>query len=685
MKIGIDVLRRFTDLPDDLSEVRSLLDDIGVEVKRMDGDQFTLELLANRGDHHGYWGLATEVSGRTGKAVRWPTYAELDVGQSAFPIRLETPLCLQYSGTVLVREGAGELGPDELRTLEAGASQSIGPVIDATNLSSLELGQPTHAFDADKIVGSVVIRTSLEGEQAWPLFQEEKVVLPVGTLVIADEVKVLAIAGVIGCQESRTTDETRRVLLESATFEPVTVRKASRALGIQTTSSARFERGADPSMVVVGAGRVVSLLEGAGWRREGATTLLGDWTDPERDVRLDPDHAREFLGVDTSDDEMLQRLGRYGFTARRDGEVYQVRVPPHRLWDVESAQDLYEEVVKSIGYNDTPIGLPMVQMGALQSPEEIARETIDGVLIGQGFYEVVTDGFYGRGMREKLGVEEGHPLWRHVETSNALDRAYSLLKNNTLGQAVETISTNLRMANHDVKAFEWTRTFHAEAGRFHESVREQRVLWAVVNGAARPGTWAGAERPADPLFLKGVLAELALTLGLPLEIRGRGEHPVSTLLHPNRQADVWLGDERIGVLGEVHPEVLRGFRIKRARPCFLELRAEPLLRTGTRPAYSPPRGYHLVERNLAFTLPHRVEAGEVQAHLIENGPEWLERVDIVDQYDHEHEGQPVRTITFALAYANEEAQRTAEEANAASEGLIASVQTAFGERGVVLR
>jgi phenylalanyl-tRNA synthetase beta chain len=702
MHITLDVLRRFTELPDDTHAARELLDDVGLEVKRIDpaaaGVPITLELLANRGDHHCYVGLARELRGRTGAALEVPGHTLLEVGDSPYPLRLESDLCPVYTLTKLVRTGDGQIDAAAAALLDSCGLKSVGAVVDATNVANLELGQPTHAFDADTLEGPITIRRSREGEQAWPLFTEEKVTLPEGTLVIADDAKILAIAGVIGCEESKTTESTTTVLLESAAFDPVAVRKASRSLGIFTDSSARFERGSDFSMPLVGAGRVATLLAEAGWQVEGASGQVGSWSDPGRAIRLDPAKARSFLGVDTSDAEIAQRLERYGFRvgpvlasdpvtgAPSDPDAFQVMVPPHRLWDVEFAQDLYEEVVKSIGYNDTPIGLPAVDMGALPTRDEDVRRIVGDVLVGQGFYEVITDGFHGKALRDKLGITEEHPLFAHVETANALDRAYSLLKNNALGQAMDGLALNARQLLTDVKAFEFTRTFHPDATADNGICTERRIVWALANGTVTPRTWAGAGRPADAVFLKAGVAEIGTALAADLGFApADGSYPLCSALHPNRQLHVTRDGEVIGIVGEVHPEVVKRFRIKKARPVYLELSFDALLPEGTRPAFEEPSLRHPAVRSLAFTLPHRVEAGALANHMRTSGPDWLERVAIVDRYDHEQDGAPVRTYTYELTYSHAEADRSVEELNAASEALIAAVDAAFGSAGVRLR
>lgn len=724
MNINTRVLRRFIGgLPADARAVRVLLDEVGVEVKRFellpDGEAaLGLELLANRGDHYCYAGIARELSGRTGGALCHPVHATLEVGESPWPLRLETDLCQVYTATLLERVGDGALGAADLEALESCGIHSLGAVIDATNLANLEIGQPTHAFDADRIEGAITLRTSRAGEKAWPLFQPEPVALPEGTLVVADDAKILAIAGVIGCEESKTTPETRRVLLESAAFDPVAVRKASRALQIHTDSSARFERGSDFALPLVGAGRVVQLLEGAGWRRVGTTGVAGGFQDPKRTITLSCDRARAFLATpELGDEDLRSRLLRYGFQVedalsaplhavadlasrlssglgqivsevgrRATSDSFVVTVPTWRLWDVEFEADLFEELAKSHGYDNTPIGLPPIDRGALPSAAEVVRDAAFELLISHGFHQVITDGFYGRPMRDKLGLTESHPLWAHVETTNALDRAYSLLKNNTFAQAVDAVATNLRVQNAQVRAFEWTRTFHPDPGAENGVCVEVERLWLVANGVERPGAWAGKGRAIDAHFLVGLVEELAARLGLPLVVGAAADrHPLASLLHPGRQASIRLGDRVVGVLGEVHPTVLDGFKIKRERPVYLEIEATALLGSPGRVRYVEPPEMPPVERNLAFSLPHGVTSAAVEAALRGAGVEALSSVSAVDRYDHELDGRPVRTVTYALSFAQSGASFTTEQLNAALERLVAAVHAGLGASGVRLR
>ncbi|MCB9668350.1 MAG: phenylalanine--tRNA ligase subunit beta [Alphaproteobacteria bacterium] len=694
MKIARDVLERFTDLPSDNRELRLLLDDVGIEVKRVDDTSgpltFTVELLANRGDHHSYRGVAREITGRTGLPLRDVPVAHLDTTHGAWPVSCHSDKVLGYSATLLVREGEGSFDAETLRPLEAAGIHSISAPVDATNLVNHEIGQPTHVFDADRVDGAIVLRESRPGETAWPLFTEGPLEIPSGTLVVADSSKILAIAGVIGCEDSKATEASTRIVLESATFDPVAVRKASRALDIATDSSARFERGADPELALVGAGRVVHLLETVGWRREGGTSMVGTWRDPRREITITTEATAAFLELPLGTIEIADRLDRYGFTSRLDGSTLHVTVPSWRLWDVEDPADLYEELAKSVGYERIPVSLPPVDMGALPSPAQVARRTVDDVLAGAGFYEVITDGFYGRQVLEALGVDEAHPLFPHVQTLNAVDRAYSYLKNNGLGQAVMAVAANASMRVSDVKIYEWTRTFHplpGEASRTRAPCTERSLLWGICCGKAHPGSWSDRGGDADGMFLKGLIEELAAELSLDLITAPASDaDPVTPLLHPGRRVSLEVDGQRVGLMGEVHPAICKRLKLKKARPWYFEITAEALFEQGPRPPFVDPPGTHPIERTLAFGLPQGVEADSIRAFLHACGPTWLERVSIVDRFDTtDAQGAPLRSITYALRFDNTTQDRSATDVNETVDRLVAAVHDQFGSAGVAQR
>ena len=678
-------------LPDSDSELRELLDDVGVEVKRIeeDGAAFSVELLANRGDHRCYAGIARELVGRVGGDISLPECATLKAGSAPIELRLETDRCLVYTATLIEIDEVEQDFPASIMVpLLAAGLQPVNAAVDATNLVNLEIGQPTHLFDADTIEGAITIREARAGEMAWPLFHEDKIEVPEGAVVIADDAKILAIAGVIGCEESKVTSETKRMLLESACFDPVSVRKAGRALGIHTDSSARFERGSDPSLPLIGAGRVTHLLERhAGARRIGDSGQVGAWTDPQRQVQIRAERVSAYFHHPMQSAEIVERLSRYGFQVDQDGETLLVTVPAGRLWDVESPEDLYEELAKSIGYNALPEAMPAHTIGVRPNEAQQLRARIEEVLLGAGFYETITDGFYGRGLPERLLPDEDHPLWHHVETVNSLDKGYSLLKNCCLGQALLGLNSNIRMGLKQVRFYEFTRTFHPDSTAENGLCSERHILWLLAHGDRRDPSWADQSPSADAWLLTGLVEELAVELGCPLELTSEdtGEDPTGSLLHPHRRASIVHHGQRIGVLGEVDPVRVSAMGIKKARPVYLELDLGPLDLNADIGRFRLPSARPLSSRSLAFSLPPRVQASEVSDLLKRTGEEWLDAVDITDLFEHESEGQTFRAVTFILRYRNDESERSTDQLNAETERLARAVVDTLGSRGVSQR
>ena len=608
MKISARILERFcAGTPSEPKALRRLLDDVGVEVKRleMQGSDavLTLELLANRGDHHCYAGVAREIAARTKVALVLPVGRVLEQGKPPLPLRIESDKCLLYTATPLRVTGSlqSSLGEEASELLGAAGLLTGNAAIDVTNLVNLELGQPSHAFDRARIQGGITVRLSKPGEKAWLLFTAEPRELPAGTLVIADDVKVLAVAGVIGCEDSKIHDQTREIILESAAFDPVAVRIAGRALATHTDASARFERGSDPSLAAVAAGRIAHLLEQAKLAEvTGPLGVVGAWQDPKRTIQLRQAELERFLARPFDMAEIVDRLGAYGFA--HQGDLHFL-VPPARLWDVEFEEDLFEEVARSVGFNELPEGLPPVGLGALLSPREVALRAAEEVLVGAGFYEVYTDGFYSRQITEKLNLSEGSPLFAHVETVNSLDNSFSLLKNNCLAQAMQAVADNLNVKSQDVRLYEWTRTFHPDKSATNAVCTERDVLWGACSGRERPGAWDGASRSADVLFLKGVFEQLRNLLDLPLQWGDPDpSYPLTALLHPHRSLSVRLGGASVGVMGELLPQVLQNFGIKFAKACYFEIACDALL--------AAPRG------SAAFLMPPST-VGYSDVHLDE--------------------------------------------------------------------
>lgn len=690
MKISINQLKGYIDIPVDTSELLHLMEDVGLEVKKAERvneeDIFTLELLANRGDHHSYVGIAQEIHGRTGWVKKSVDIPSISPANDTSLVSVKTDNCLNYVLAEFVKTNADnvELTPAQKRMIELSGNNTVLPVVDVTNFVGIELGQPLHVFDADKIDGKIAVRETVQGEKAKLLFSENYTDLPEGTMVIADDTKILAIAGVMGCEDSKPTEETKRIYLESATFDPVKVRKTAKYLGIQSTSSMRFERGADPALAVVGAQRACAILQQLGWTNNGGIKNSKQWDYEVPSVSIGLDGLNSYYATDYKKDLVIDLLGRYGFTshAANDQEI-KIIVPSHRIWDVKNAKDIYEEVARGFGYNSLPSILPSAS-GVLPAPSVLRKRNVEDLLVGQGFYEVFTDGFYGDKHRTRLGISEGHPLWDHVRTVNAEDRAFSLLKNNTLTQAVELVQTNLNAKNPNIKAFEWTRTFHPNEKAENGLCEERLVLWAIASGSSRTQSWNEADKKVDVYYMKGLVEELSNMLGIPLEIKqavdDKDISPIGTCLHPTRRAAIYWNEKMVGVLGEVHPNVLSGWGVKNARPCFIELSQDILEAVPSERRYVPPTSLHPVIRDVCLVLPNGLAAAEV-ADYMKQQSDWLNDVRITDVFNSESTNFK-NAVTFSLEYSLSKAKKekfTGEEINESTEHIISQTIKKYNE------
>ncbi|MEU2184539.1 phenylalanine--tRNA ligase beta subunit-related protein [Streptomyces thermolilacinus] len=701
--MSLSLLRGYRpELPAASRAACEVLEDVGIEVKRLQdtprGEVLTVELLANRGDHHCYLGLARELGGRFEAPTVLPPLAPLATSDAPAPL-VTTDTCLAFG---VARVDLADADPARLPEEWAEALALNGEhtgllAVDAGNVTGREIGQPVHVYDADLLSGPLRVRLSEEGETAVLLDADEPVVLPAGLTVVADDEGVVAVAGVIGARRAAVTDSTRALLVESALFDPAAVRRAARALARQTAAATRFERGADPALSAAGAARTVALLDAWGALADGPRTWSEAVCPPDarlapREILLDIDALDTYYAVDFDPAVVERRLTCLGFTVRKadeadeagsaGGRALRVGVPGHRLWDVFNPECLYEEIGRMWSFDSFPAILPEAGGGAAPTPRQRARTALEQVLVGYGFFEVVTDGFYSRTAHERLGVSADSPLTRHVELRNAIDRNFSLLKNNALLQALDIADYNQRRSLTLGKYFEFTHLFEAVGAEDH---LELPVLWGMVWGEETYGAWQRGGQGFDFWYVKGVLEELAHACGTRFEFRRTADDPspLTELMHPTRSVHVYADGRRVGLCGEVHPSVTANWKLRTDRVLYFELDWTALL------AERAPEGaeqvdelpeHPLLRRDVAFHLPAGLTAGEVRTAMEAVSPLELAWIRVTDLYERDE----VRAHTFELAFQNDNTV-TADQVNHAMSTLTSHVLATFGERGVYQR
>ncbi len=651
---------------------------LGVEAVERVGDDwvFDLETTTNRPDWLGMVGIAREVAAACGGRVRPPVVdlEETDplASQVAWVEVAQPGLCHRYVGRVVVDVRVGPSPAWMVERLEKCGIRSINNVVDVTNYVMLETGQPLHAFDLDRLVGGgVVVRAARAGEVVVTLDGQERV-LPEGALVIADRERVVALGGIMGGLDTEIRPDTRRVLLESAWFHPVAVRRTARALGMRTEGSTRHERGGDPERARAAAARAAQLIH----HLAGGRVLRGEldvYPDPQpaRQVALRPSRMRRVLGIDVPDQEAADILRRLEFQVEPGPERWTVTVPSHRR-DVEREEDLIEEVARVFGYDRIPETLPAEQLAVgVVDPDLEAERRVRQALLRAGLTEVLTLSLLHPDDLERVGIPAGHPLRRAIALRNPLTRAHTHLRTTLLPSLVEVLRTNRVRGNADVHVFEVGRVFRVtELGR-----EERKVVGVAQVGRSLVGGWNLPQEAVQTSFhhLKGVVESVLEGL----HVEGWELRPDSVpWLHPYRAASVWVEGQPVGWLGELHPEVCDRYDL-RGRAYVAELELAFLLRAARSvPQYRPLAHTPPVDRDLAVVVGAEVPAAHVVAVVREVAGGLVEACEPFDVYT----GPPVpaghKSLAVRLRFRDPARTLQSEEV----EGLLRQVRQALQDR-----
>ncbi len=643
---------------------------------------FLMAITPNRGDCLSHWGIAREVAAVSGgdlylKVAR-PREGGLPIRDLTSVTVDATDLCPRYAARVV--QGVS-IGPSPFwlrRRLTLSGLRPINNVVDATNYVLLEMGQPLHAFDHGKLEeGRIVVRRAATGEYMVTLDSLERPLDP-GMLVIADAVRPVAIAGVMGGAATEVTHGTRNLLLESALFQPLSIRRTARALGLSTESSYRFERGVDPEGIVRALDRVARLIvELAGGQVARGVIDLQVKRPRPAPLLVRVDRVRQILGTSVREAEISRLLKRVQCRVRRRGpKVLAVLAPTHRL-DLCREIDMIEEVARLKGIDQLPTTLPagQIQPGEVTPFSGIERQ-IRRLLSAWGFQETVNFGFTREEVFDKLCLPTGDFRRHLVRIRNPLG-GDAVLRSLILPSLVENLVLNESRGSRDVQIFEIARIFRSRPGTAGNV--EGRAVGILAGGDRFPAWWDAQGGGVDFYDLKGVLKALERLVGFSIALRAGTDIPY---LHPGRQAEIVLGDEVLGWIGELHPEVVRTFDLKTGGVA-MEIDLDLLDRHRRPPErYRPLPRYPAVFRDMAVVVSERTPAADVEAAIFRTGGALVEAVDIFDVY----RGKPVpegkKSLAFSIQYRSADRTLTDEEV-AAIHGRI--LETLERDLGGVLR
>ncbi|MFQ5912287.1 MAG: phenylalanine--tRNA ligase subunit beta [Nitrospinota bacterium] len=645
-----------------------------------------VEVTPNRGDCLSVLGIAREVAcyQRAPLHPSKPRVLEHGVpihGLAAVSVEC-ADLCPRYTARVV--EGV-RVGPSPVWVqwrLRAAGIRPINNVVDATNYIMLERGQPLHAFDLEKLGESrIVVRrwrpedgtfTTLDGLERTP---------PEGACMICDGQGPVAIGGVMGGLASEVKADTRAILLESAFFQPGGIRRTSRALGLSTEASYRFERGVDPAGAPTALDRAADLIR----RLVGgkvARGVIDVCPSPfERKlVFLRTPQIQRVLGMQLPIREVSDILLSLGMelTAAEGQETLSVRIPTHRM-DLSREMDLIEEVARIYGYDRFPVTLPAggeVPFGPPSEWEFLGR--VRATLAGAGLLEAVNLNFVSE--EESRGAGDSEDAAGALQLRNPLSREGEYLRTDLWPGLLRNAATNMNRGVPDVRLFEAGRVFRPPSTPEGLPAEELHVA-SVLSQVPGRGLWDEQKRMRDFYDIKGLLELLLSTFG----IDGLRYEPGCGLpFHPTRSASVWLRrgasevEERLGELGVVHPEVQRKLDMPQA-VVFFEVSAD-LLRSAApgAPVFRPLPRFPATSRDLAVVIPTEIGTDSIKCAILEAGAPWVREAALFDV----HSGDPVpegqKSVAFALLYRADDRTLTGEEVNGVHEQIVSRLCREFG-------
>ena len=685
MKVLVSWLREFVDVPGSPDDIARMMSVRGFAVEGIeplaDGDAvLDFEITANRPDCMSIAGMAREVatayglpiqdaarSGPAGGAtsLNAPGEPEGSATHAGIDIVIENPdLCPRYAGAV----ADVIVGPSPIwvqARLHAAGVRPISNIVDVTNYVLLELGQPMHAFDLARLAGAQIrVRAARPGETIRTLDGQARDLSP-DMLVIADAERPVAVAGVMGGAESEVARETRAIVLESAFFNPLSVRRTSKKLGLKTEASMRFERGADPGLPVTALARAAALLEaiGAGRARGTVVDRYPTRIDP-RLLRLRRSRIAGILGAAIPDTDVRRILEGLGFALRDAADGWEVQVPTRRV-DVAREVDLIEEVARHYGFDRLPVTFPPLTAAPRPMDPRIPRtRQLRASLTAAGFFEAVTFGFMAEAAAAPFAADGDI-----VPIANPLSENFAVLRPSSLPGLIDAVAHNRRRERRDIRLFEIGARFSRESG-------ECRALACAWTGLAASEHWSGSGREVDFFDMKAVVERVCEVAGVAVETT---PHQARWLV-PGRSAAVSVNGVRIGLLGQLTRDLTDAHGLP-ADPVYvadIDLDALDQAGAGRQVRVEPLPRYPSITRDISVLVDDTLTATDVRRTIRDAAPPTLVRVVEFDRY--QGKGIPETKVSLSLRLTFRSSDRTLTDADvqAAMDKVLAALNDRHG-------
>jgi phenylalanyl-tRNA synthetase beta chain len=663
------------------------------EVLELSDTMIEIDLTPNRPDCTAVLGIAREVAGFTEQKVNSPISSLPELGNSdsisEFTVKISEPeLCPRYAARRLTNVTIKPSPWWLQRQLLAVGMRPINNIVDITNFVMLEYGQPLHAFDFQELAGKTIeVRCPKENETAFTTLDNTERKIEPEMLMICDADKPVAVAGVMGGLHSEVTDATTEILLESACFDPVSVRRTARNLNLSTEASYRFERGVNPDGVAEAMERAVQLI------CELADAQVGDGVDlyPGKKALLQLDlrveRVNTLLGIELNGQQIATYLRGIDFTVgAEESPVLAVTVPAFRV-DIEREVDLVEELARLVGYNEIPIARPAIAMDYPQKDalRQLRQETAS-VFTGAGFYEAINYSFVSEKHGDMLGLEADDSRRDCVRLLNPLTEDQAVMRTMLLPGILENIRRNINFQQADIRLFEIGKVFTNQGESKQPEERYQ--LCAVVSGARYPASSPlyFSEEQADIYDMKGAVRCLIESLRLQgksgdIQFQAvESKDNKAPYADPGFSLAIMDGDEQFGLLGKLSKKAAQAFSIKQA-VFFVELELGAVLELPKKEkAFTPLSRYPSVKRDIALLVPESVGAGELLQEIRAHKKQQVVYADIFDVYSGKPIDEGMKSVALTVTYRSDEKTLDDATVDGFHKKIVNALMSRFGGR-----
>ena len=648
---------------------KSLESELGkdiVEVLNLKEDIIDFEITPNRPDCLSIEGLGRETAVALGKDFKNPrkNLDKLEIEDKddieGLKVDIKAPdLCYRYIARVVKNVKIGRSPEWMVRRLKACGVRSINNIVDITNYVMLEMGQPMHAFDINSINGKhIIVRRANKGEKITTLDENERE-LDENDLVIADESKPVAIAGVMGGLNSEIEKDTETVVFESAVFYGGTVRKTSKKVGLRTESSSRFEKGLSAENALRAVNRAVELVE-----LLGIGEAIGGKIDryptkqEKRKIKFEPNKINSLIGTNLTKEEMIEILNKLEIKVEND-----IAYVPYFRMDLEQMADLAEEIARFYGYDkiDGSLMKSETTIGLRTKSQKIEKKIME-TLQNEGFSEIYTYGFINQKELEKCNIpDEVQKL--AICIKNPLNEDYKYMRPSTVPSMMNTISFNINKKNENVALFDISRNYKninnvVEEG---EVPLEEKILTLGMYG-----------NDCDFYILKGVIENLLEQISvnkydIEKEINNK-------TYHTGRCANIKVGIDTIATFGEVHPEVLQNYDISK-RVYLAEINVTKLTKYARESKkYVEVPKYPAVERDIAIIIDEDIEVGKIEKIITKKAKKILESMKLFDIFRNEKIGENKKSVAYSLSFRDKNKTLSDEEVNQTMDSIIKELE-----------